>query len=216
VIESRLLSHLSSRLTVDEAQDVADALNAGVEQHGGLRTNRAIAAFCGQCAHESALFTVMQENLRYRGSVLLKMFPHTPRRQWGFISLADADDTVAGGPRSIANRIYGTRMGNRPGTDDGYDFRGSGYIQLTGREAFQRYSMASGQFVDDEPDLVRELPHAGMSAVWVFSGWKKLDSFAESWDIKTISKMINGKDPAYGLAERIELSNKALDWLGDD
>lgn len=212
MIESRLLTHLSPRLTVLEAQDIADAFNAVVDRYE-VDSNRRIAAAMGQCCHESAGFMVMEENLNYRAATLLKMFPYTPRRTWGFNGIGDADAVVAGGPRSIANRIYGSRMGNNPNSDDGYDFRGSGYIQLTGYEAFAAYEDECGEGIANDPDKVRRLPHGAMSALWVFAVFKKCNPLADDWKIETIGGRINGKTPPYGAEERLMLSNKALDWL---
>jgi putative chitinase len=212
VIDSRLLTHLSPRLTVLEAQDIADAFNAVVDRYE-IDNNRRVAAAMGQCCHESAGFMVMEENLNYRAATLLKMFPYSSRRTWGFTDLNDASNTVADGPKRIANRIYGSRMGNNPNSDDGYDFRGSGYIQLTGYEAFKAYEEESGEIIVDRPDKIRELPLGAMSALWVFAVFKKCNPLADDWKIETIGGRINGKTPPYGAEERLMLSNKALDWL---
>jgi putative chitinase len=212
VIDQALIRLLSPRLTIATAKEVAESLWAGCIQYG-ISTERRVAAFLGQCCHESGGFRTTEENLNYRASRLLEMFPNTPRRPWGFISLADAENTVAGGPRSIANRIYGTRMGNRPGTDDGFDFRGSGYIQLTGREAFENYEGDTGEPVTEHPDEVRKLPLAATTACWVFGAWKNCNPLADRWEITTIGALINGVNPPYHNKERIELSEKALEWL---
>ena len=48
--------------------------------------------------------------------------------------------------------VYNGRMGNRPGTDDGYNFRGAGYLQTTGRDNFIRYGKLVGiDFATDPP-----------------------------------------------------------------
>jgi putative chitinase len=211
MIEASLLLHLSPKLANPE--EVAAALSAGCERYE-INTPRRIAAFLGQCAHESAGFAVMVENLRYRATRLLAMFPFTPKRSWGFLDLADAEAVVAGGQRSIANRIYGTRMGNRgAATDDGFDFRGSGFIQLTGRDAFTLYEQASGQPAVEQPDLVRAMPDAAASACWVFGAWKRCNPLADEWQIQMIGAKINGANPPYGATERLELSERALEHL---
>lgn len=212
MIEPELLRHLSPRLSVAAASEVAGALWAGCIQYS-IGSHRRLAAFLGQCCHESGGFRVTEENLNYKPETLLRMFPYSQRRPWGFTGLGDASTTVEGGAVAIANRIYGSRMGNDPSTDDGYDFRGSGYIQLTGRDAFQKYEDATGEPVTTNPDQVRQLPLAATTACWVFGVWKDCNALADEWKITLIGAKINGANPPYGNAERIELSEKALEWL---
>ena len=40
-----------------------------------INTPQRIAAFIAQCAHESAEFTALKENLNYRAPTLRKIFP---------------------------------------------------------------------------------------------------------------------------------------------
>jgi hypothetical protein len=41
--------------------------------------------------------------------------------------------------RAFFNFIYNGKIGNRKGTNDGYNFRGAGWPQITGRSNFKRY-----------------------------------------------------------------------------
>ena len=54
--------------------------------------------------------------------------------------------------KALAAAVYNGRMSNRPGTDDGYNFRGAGYLQTTGRDNFTRYGKLVGiDFSTDPP-----------------------------------------------------------------
>jgi hypothetical protein len=54
--------------------------------------------------------------------------------------------------RELARVVYNGRMGNRPDTDDGFIFRGAGYLQTTGREDFIKYGKLGGiDFSVDPP-----------------------------------------------------------------
>ena len=54
----------------------------------------------------------------------------------------------------LAETVYGGRMGNNnPG--DGFRFRGGGFLQLTGKEAYQGYGKYLGKSVEETADLLR-------------------------------------------------------------
>jgi putative chitinase len=84
----------------------------------GINTGERWALFLGNCAHESAMFTRMEENLNYSEQRLLQVWPTRFTR-------ASARQ-CANNPKALANFVYNGRLGNRAGTDDGWNFRGSG------------------------------------------------------------------------------------------
>jgi putative chitinase len=47
-------------------------------------------------------------------------------------------------------------MGNRPGGGDGWNFRGRGASQTTGREGYERLARATGLDMVSLPDLVND------------------------------------------------------------
>lgn len=134
------------------------------------------AAIMAQVAHESGDFTTLSENLNYKAPTLLKLFPKK------FTSPEDAAQVAAGGPKSVAERIYGGRMGNSPeGGGDGYMFRGRGFVQLTGKQNYNKFGVASN------PDSVAEMQTAADTAI------KYMLQYKGSWDdIKAVTKFVNG------------------------
>src|SRR6185295_15216545 len=62
----------------------------------------------------------------------------------------------AGNPRALANKDYNGRMGNAPGSDDGWKFRGRGAAQTTGREGYARLAKATGLDRVHFPDLMND------------------------------------------------------------
>jgi putative chitinase len=189
---------------------LADALNATFERFNIL-TPRQQAAFIGQCGHESANFRVMEENLNYRAATLLKLFPRTARRTWGFTPEEAA--AYERQPKRIANRIYGNRMGNRDeASGDGYRFRGRGFIQLTGTANYYHAGQALGVDFIMEPDLVATPKYAALTAGW-FWDTQKLNGLAETGNIMALTKRINGG--TIGLDDRIKHINQALAVLTD-
>ena len=175
-------------------------------QRFNILTPRQMAGFIGQCGHESGNFRVLQENLNYRAATLLKLFPRTQRRAWGFTPEEAAEYERQ--PKRIANRIYGNRMGNRDeASGDGYRFRGRGCIQLTGSANYHHAGQALGADLIMEPDLVATPQYAALTAGW-FWNTQKLNALAEAGDWTGLTKRINGG--TIGLEDRKNHINHAL------
>jgi putative chitinase len=167
------------------------------------------ACWIGQCGHECGNFRIMEENLNYRAPTLLKLFPRTPKRAWGFTPEEAA--AYERQPSRIANRIYGNRMGNRDeASGDGFRFRGAGFLQLTGHSNFWHASQALGEDFVMQPELVRTPKYAAMTAGW-FWQTHRLNQYADSGDYLTLTKRINGG--TIGLEDRKAHINHALHVL---
>ncbi|MGD6053389.1 hypothetical protein QUV15_22980, partial [Xanthomonas citri pv. citri] len=118
----------------------------------GIREPRELAAFMGQMQVESGNFRSMHENLNYSGGRLLEVFPGRN----GMDTRAEADAIARGGQQGIANAIYGGNWGreNLGNTEqgDGWRFHGRGYVQLTGRDNYERAARETGMDVVNNPD----------------------------------------------------------------
>ncbi len=112
-----------------------------------------------------------------------------------------------------AQRGYDTRvdLGNTPERDnDGYKYRGRGWIQLTGKTNYKLLSKEFGVDFVTYPDLVAKEPYDSLAAGW-FWNRKKLNALADADDILSITKKING---GYnGLDERRMWLGKTKDVL---
>ena len=178
-------------------------------QRFGILTPAQQASWIGQCGHECGNFRIMEENLNYRAPTLLKLFPKTPKRQWGFTPEEAA--AYEKQPQKIANRIYSNRMGNRDeASGDGWRFRGSGFLQLTGHSNFYHAGQALGVDFVMQPELVRTPMYAAQTAGW-FWQTHKLNQYADNGDFVTMTKRINGG--TIGLEDRIKHINHALHVL---
>lgn len=178
-------------------------------QRFGILTPAQQASWIGQCGHECGNFRIMEENLNYRAPTLLKLFPKTPKRQWGFTPEEAA--AYEKQPQKIANRIYSNRMGNRDeASGDGWRFRGSGFLQLTGHANFYHAGQALGVDFVMQPELVRTPMYAAQTAGW-FWQTHKLNQYADNGDFVTMTKRINGG--TIGLEDRIKHINHALHVL---
>ena len=66
-------------------------------------------------------------------------------------------------PEKLANAVYAGRLGNTKSTD-GWQFRGSGLIQTTGRSNFEKLANATGIDCINDPALIRSMPGALQAA----------------------------------------------------
>jgi hypothetical protein len=61
--------------------------------------------------------------------------------------------------QKIVNEVYNGRLGNRVGTDDGWNYRGRGGSQVTGRDAYDKLGQKVGLNLINEPELVNHPQH---------------------------------------------------------
>jgi len=142
--------------------DLAGPLNETFERFN-ISTVRQQAAFIGQCGHECGNFKVFEENLNYRAETLMKLWP----KRFPTLEFAKQYER---NPRKIANSVYSNRMGNRDeASGDGWRFRGSGALQLTGHSNFYHAGQALGVDFVMEPELVRTPKYALLTAGWFWS-----------------------------------------------
>jgi putative chitinase len=170
-----------------------------------INTPRRIAAFIAQCAHESAEFKFIRENLNYRAESLMRVWP----RYFPNIEIARQ---YAHKPEKIANRAYANRMGNgNEASGDGWSFCGRGLIQLTGRNNYESFAESIETPVEEIPDYLGTFEGASQSACW-FWETNNLNKWADTGDMVTLTKKINGG--TIGLEDRIKHYNHALHVLG--
>jgi putative chitinase len=169
-----------------------------------IDTPKRIAAFIAQCSHESGGFTALKENLNYRAVTLRKVFPK-------YFPNDDLANTYAGKQEMIANRVYGGRMGNGvESTGDGFRYCGRGLIQLTGKSNYQAFADSLEMEVEDVPEYLQSFEGAAQSACWFWES-NNLNRFADTGDIKSMTKVINGG--YIGLEDRIKHYDHALSVL---
>jgi putative chitinase len=171
-----------------------------------INTPKRIAAFLAQAAHESGEFRMMTENLFY--STAANIQRTWPKR---FLTIKDAEPFTKN-PEKLANWVYANRLGNgAAATGDGYRYRGRGIFQITGKANYQTTATALGINLVQMPELLTEPKYAVASACYF---WNKegLNAYADTDDIKQMTKRINGG--YIGLESRIIYFTKAKKALG--
>jgi putative chitinase len=173
-----------------------------------INTPQRIAAFIAQCAHESAGFTALKENLNYRPATLRKLFG----KYFPTDALAEEYCAKPNKQEAIANRIYASRMGNGDeASGDGYKYCGRGLIQLTGKYNYQAFADSLQISPEEASHYLSTFEGASQSACWFWES-NNLNQWADKGDIVTLTKRINGG--TIGLEDRIKHYEHALHVLG--
>jgi putative chitinase len=174
----------------------------------GIDTPQRVAAFLAQCAHESGNFVFLKENLNYRAASLRKLFS----KYFPTDALAEQYASLPNKAEAIANRIYANRMGNGPEeSGDGYRYCGRGLIQLTGRNNYESFADSIESTPEEVSQYLETFEGAVQSACW-FWETNNLNQFADTDDIKTMTKRINGG--FIGLEDREKHYNHAKHVFG--
>ena len=181
-----------------------------------IDTPNRVAAFLAQTSHESAGYTMLEENLNYSDVTMAAVWPNRfavqepdpnkpgktrPKKDEKGKNIPNSfAKALHRKPEAIANAVYSNRMGN--GTiesGDGWKHRGMGLKQLTGKDNHKRCGEALGVDFVANPERLLEPLYAALSAGWF---WKtnNLNRFADAGDIKGMTQVINGG--LIGLAQR--------------
>jgi putative chitinase len=158
--------------------------------------------FLAQVGHESGGKPV-EENLNYSAKRMTQVWPSR------FPTLASTEG-FAKNPRALANRVYGGRMGNAANNDDGWNFRGRGLIQITGRDGYANTGEAAGLKLVENPDFATNPKHALRVAAGFWT-WKKINARCDGGDFTGVTKTINGG--IVGLQDRFKWLEKVQDLV---
>ncbi len=181
--------------------------NAGaIMEEFGITSPNAQAQLIGHMAVECAGFRTFAESLNYSAARLTQVWPSR------FRSIADASP-YAKNPQRLANKVYNGRMGNRPNSDDGWNYRGSGGLQHTGRSEFERVNRRTGLDVVNVPDRLRDVASAEVM-------WRAACSYfvdrgciapADKAETEAVCKKVNGG--LTGLSDRKIMVTRATHAL---
>lgn len=159
-----------------------------------INTKTAVLQFLAQISHECGAGLEVEENLSYSAQRMCEVWPsrfHTPEDAYPY----------AHNPRALANKVYNGRMGNAIGTSDGFNYRGRGATQVTGRDGYAKLGQKVGLDLLSHPDLVNE-PENFLecgAADFVLCGCL-LPALSD--DIRTVTLRLNGG--YVGLTQRQE------------
>lgn len=213
ITESQLAKLLPGNNNIS---DWAAALNEVLPKYG-ITTPERVAAFVAQTAHESGNYRRLVENLNYSAVGLAKTWPSrfALRDMRGNILKPyrpnDVAKRIERKPQEIANITYANRMGNGDEkSGDGWEYRGRGLIQLTGKDNYTRFANYVGMKLADATEYAGSFKGAIETACWF---WKinNLNVHADKKAMVSLTKAINGG--THGIDDRIARFNAAINVL---
>ena len=143
----KLWPHGDDKIPGLRAAIVKDA--ARVFETYGINTKTAMLQFMAQISHECGAGLDVEENLNYSASRMTQVWPSR------FPTIEDAVP-YANNPQKLANKVYNGRMGNQMYSNDGWNFRGRGGTQVTGREGYTKLGQKLGIDLTASPSLVND------------------------------------------------------------
>jgi putative chitinase len=160
-----------------------------------------LAHFMAQISHECGAGHDLVENLNYSPNRLMQVWPL-------HFNMSNVDQ-YAHQPQKLANYIYEPPqhrdLGNRPNTTDGWDYRGRGATNTTGRLGYQKVGQAVGVDFIANPDWLNK-PDLFLECGLVDFILCGCVPYAEKDDSIMVTKKLNGG--LVGLSERKFWLNK--------
>jgi putative chitinase len=157
----------------------------------GITTPKRMVAFLGTTMVETGALTLKTESLKYTKQRLIEIFPKRYKNR------PDLAAAHAGNERLVGNFNYGFRMGNqRDGLDDddGFNYRGRGYFQITGQDNYEEAKRLTGIDVVSNPELLND-PKVALEAACAEAA--QFHKFADRGEagFRAYSNGVNRGDP---------------------
>lgn len=207
IITAAQLNKVCINIKPDRCQVIADLLNKIAPAYNMMDVD-ILQEFIAQTAHESMEFTHKSENLNYSAEGLIKTFG---KRRFPTLAVALQ---YARQPQKIANYVYGGRLGNYL-PNDGWDMRGGGFIQTTGRSNWEGYAAYKRADVIETANNVRTRDDWAMdNGCWIYATKMKLIPLSVGSNMNNfiaMTRRINGG--LNGLEDRKKYYERAKKYI---
>jgi predicted chitinase len=181
-----IVTQFPALATSDARTRVADILAAAQE----FNVKESVGIMLAYVLHSSNFFTSMIENVNYGSSDrLAQLFPIT------FPTVSDAIP-YANDPHALANKVYGHRLGNTE-PDDGWKYRGRGYLFTTGRGIYQKSGSLIGVDLIADPDKLLDSKIAARETAAIFS------RLAKPLTVDGVVRQLNGAMQGFASVQAI-------------
>lgn len=178
-----------------------------------------MAPFMANISHECQGMTIVRESGYYRASTLMSVFGVRYKKSPDSDGdgLSDLAEAHAMKPRLVFNYNYGFRLGNEDdgvNDDDGYNYRGGGPLQATGKGFYKWLEARTGIPFGSNPELIEVPEHWPLVAALTWCEHPSagnMNPFADQGNFEACCRGINTGSPfstmAFnGWADRV-------DWL---
>lgn len=193
-----------ARLSPNASKAIIDGIveNLHLLDAAGINTPIRLRHFFARVCVETGGLRSLEENLHYSAQRMHEVWPSR------FPTAASAVPYV-GNPEKLADKVYGGRLGNTaPG--DGWNYRGSGMLQNTGKANFEEVEKATGLPVVANPGLLRTFPGA-LQAATIYWKNRNINALADKNDTTGVCRAVNGG--ITGLADQtVWLAKAAKIW----
>jgi putative chitinase len=156
----------------------------------GITKDIHIVHMMAQFSAETGEGHEMTESLNYKPAVLLKQWSRhfTPAQAMEYGRTADHP---ANQPM-IGKLAYDGRNGNDPfPSEDGWNYRGRGLIQTTGKQAYKDLAALTGLDLVSSPELLTDPTHALACSVIEFVHYPNMLAHCEANDLLAVSALVN-------------------------
>lgn len=209
LITTEVLLMIAPHMTRERAQIKVDAMNELLPKYGITNQNE-FEEYLANVLHETGGFRIRTESMNYTlAQRIVEIWP-SRFNLTGTGGRLNANLFVRQ-PVKLANAAYNGRMGNRSNTNDGFDFRGGGDPQLTGRDAYTLFASDSNRTynkklsISEWANLIRESDYWAVAAGGFFYKWKNIGPMARTNNMSGVVVRWNGGK--IGMADRLK-------WLG--
>jgi predicted chitinase len=155
-------------------------------------------------------FRIFEEDFNYSAERLRMVFPNI------FPTIQDAQP-YANNPEKIANKVYGSRMGNTD-AEDGWKFRGRGLIGITGKDNYSMLSKLINVDLVAKPDLINPITGdpaiAAKAAAALVLGYPGVSDYVNSGNFHAFIALVES-GRATGLVINLPAYQAALNQLLD-
>jgi kumamolisin len=178
---------------IDQYNKAFSAANVAtiLDTYGISKTPLRVCHFMAQVLTETGRLRVLVESLDYTATRLRQVWPTR-------FTNAEIAEQYAHDEEKLGDYVYANRLGNGDATSgDGFNYRGRGLLQITGKAAYARFGKQLGiNSLVTNPDLAfdPEWCLAIAAAEWAVSGYghRFCNELADQDDIYGVTHAING------------------------
>jgi putative chitinase len=175
-----------------------------------------LAEFIAQTCNETGGYKLFEENLKYSVATIRRCWPNRFPTDASAAAFAWDPKDADREDMALAARTYGQRMGNLPANldtdneEDGWQYRGRGMLQLTGRANYTRFGKITGLPLVEHPELAAD-PSDSLVIACAFWSTGDVNAAIDRGDFTEARRITNGG--RIGLEHVAELRNHILEVL---